>query len=247
MKNIDSMSVVNADISLAELEEILAHEVFCDELVELPHVRFGPVRRHDHLQFCPEVRNTDHDIGTEMILAESIARDRDLVAMTLIYGMIKALAKQRKAKIACKAGVTKESEDYTGQYHNKLFKKYAEKYGLIVRYTGNNYGYKPVDISDSVKEILSKYHVEFTASRSSMLYGKSRGSNSGHKCICPGCGEINYYERKRQRLYCSECMDEAAVSWFGKEAWDLFITTYSDTFTIVRAKDAVGNESEKVA
>lgn len=239
------MSTINADIALAELRDIFIHEIFHNEFDIIPDVRFGVVQRKDKHQFCPNVRRTDYDTGHEIIIAEDIAHNRELVAQTLIHSLIRALAMQQNKKIACRAGSTKNTDDYTGRYHNNLFKEFAEKYGLIVDYFGASDGWQPVGITNEVKDILKKYHIEFTAVREKYLYGRKKYAGHNQKCICPRCGNVNYYETKNQRLYCANCMDEIAKEWFG-QSWNTFINMYRDNVSTVRANKKIKVKGDNI-
>ena len=238
----DGASPANANLCLENLRDILIDAVFENQFQVVPAVRFGTVRRRDHVQFCAGVNYYSTVIGqvNEIVVAASIMNDTEQVAQALILGLIMCLAYECEDKIACKAGTTKETEDYTGQYRNGVFKEYADTYGLIVEYTGNDYGFQPVGIQENVRDILKKHHVQFQFHRAGYTYGDKRSSTSPEKCVCPNCGGINYYERKRQYVYCANCLNKAALQWYGK-SWDAFLASHEDEFTIRRAKEITDN------
>ena len=232
----DTLAASRINAILEEMRDVFLDNIFKRVIVTKPTVRFGQMNRNDHIQFCDAVTKSDSYIADELVIDLSIADDRFAVATTLLLGLVMLYAKENNIQIACRSGMTPESEYYTGRYRNGRFRKIAERYGLMVIKTKNN-GWFPVGVNDDVKLLMEQYRWDFPSVREKYLYGADGGNNSGHnkKGICPNCGKINIYETKEQLLYCGACQNEIGRRIFG-ESWKLMLAV-EDSFRIVRADE----------
>ena len=232
----DTLASSKINEILEEMRDIFLDNIFNKVIVTKPTVRFGQMNRSDHIQFCDAVTKSNNFIADELVIDLSIADDRYAVATTLLLGLVMLYAKENSIQIASRAGMTPESEFYTGRYRNGRFRNIAERYGLVVIKTKNN-GRFPIGVNDEVKLLMEQYRWDFPSVREKYLYGADGGNNSCHnkKCVCPNCGKIIIYETKDQLLYCGACQNEIGRKIFG-EAWKLMLAA-EDSFRIVRADD----------
>ncbi len=130
------------------------------------------------------------------LTAQELGRPIESIASTLLHEMCHQYATMRNL----------QDTSRSGNYHNKMFKRIAEHYGLKVDCV-EKYGYAHTELTDETKALLL-YYIETNPYkgiyRKPVLKGQSVKSSSTRKYACPICGQ-SVRATKAVNILCLDC------------------------------------------
>lgn len=91
-------------------------------------------------------------------------------------------------------------------YHNKMFKKIAEKHGLNVECV-KTFGWSKTSLTDDTKALIEDFVKEYPDEliyRSPVVKGQSVKTSSTRKYVCPCCG-MSVRATKEVNIMCADC------------------------------------------
>lgn len=143
---------------------------------------------------CEEiVEREEHELN---MTAQELNRPIDQIAATLIHEMCHQYASVHKL----------QDTSRSGSYHNKLFKRIAEKHGLTVEYV-KTIGWSHTELTKKTATLIAEYSKTAPYNgiyRLPVMKGQSVKSCSTRKYVCPVCGN-SVRATKAVNIKCADC------------------------------------------
>lgn len=185
---------------LAKLYDYCNVKLFCGELIRpvITVQRDERNKTNGWWSIKKVWRENDKDEGEHElnITAQQLNRPINQIAATMIHEMCHQYASVHNM----------QDTSRSGNYHNKLFKRIAEKHGLIVECV-QTIGWSHTELTDETAVLITKFVKENPNSviyRSLVMKGQSVKSSSTRKYICPICGN-SVRATKDVNIMCVDC------------------------------------------
>lgn len=199
------VSLNNSIKGLESLFSIFNERYYNNEL-EKPIISISPDSTSGAYGWCTSGRvwnNVSNENSTDMVTgyyeinmcSEYLNRSLEEISETLLHEMAHLYNVQN--------GITDTSRN--GYYHNKNFKKCAEKHGLIV-YCCDKYGYCDTKLNNEAKTFvstLSGYNFDVFRIKADK---SSKPKQSTRKLVCPSCGNIIRVTKMNINVICGDCL-----------------------------------------
>ena len=203
----DPCSSSHQSETLESITKIL-RDRFYDGSVPMPAVKFGVVRKKNHVRFSPSVVKSVEYVADEIAIDGSIAKDIYKVCACILDGLVRSYAYHHNVKISSRG--YSQDDDYNGYYCNKEYKKIAESHGLITKKSAA-YGYISAGVAPTVADMIDDGRWTIIADREFYTYGPKCTTREHHiKYICPVC-RASMWGTKSWPWKCGKC-DELCIT-----------------------------------
>jgi len=197
--NLDSCSGI---YNTAVLEDIFSciNNSFYDGVLPSPSIHIGIIHGNKHGRFVGNIYSSTLYEADEIIIDGDILNNIDEVMLWMLHCAVISYSYHNNIKISSRGGF----------YYNKQYQKISICHGLIIK-SSKNYGFEPVGISDSAKQLIKQHRWNISMLRDAYTYGKRPANRHQKKYYCPICGQ-SCWATSTLYINCDKCANQPLIT-----------------------------------